>query len=144
MEIIEAINLLKEKYGSSFSRNVDKNHWRFEILTNEGRSQVIEVFYKGKVSSTDNESRIIIESPIGPIFKNLNFEMLLRKNSELDVGAISIEDLRNNENLMISYLTLRASHILKTAQNEEIIELAEKVAFFSDKLEKEIFARDYH
>lgn len=144
MEISEAINILKNNYNPSFSRNVDKNHWRFEILTTEGRSQVIEVLYKEKISSLDNESRIIIESPIGPIYKNINYEILLRKNSELDIGAICIEDLRNNENLTVAYLTLRATHILKTAQDNEIIELAKKVAFGADKLEKELFARDYH
>ena len=140
----DIVNLLIERFGTKNNRHLEKNHWEFEIITGEGRSQVIHVFYKEIIHNQIDTSRIIVESPIGPLTKNLNYEAVLRKNSDLDVGTICIEDLRNSQNLVIPYLTLRATHLVPTADAIEILELAENVAKNADELEETIYARDIH
>ena len=71
-------------------------------------------------------------------------QKLLRMNANLDVGAICIADFRNEDNESISYFTLRASHLVQTADFEEVWEMVEKVAGVADALEKDIYASDIH
>ena len=144
MNIKEIIELFQGKYGVKNFRQIKNNYWRCEILTKEERSQLIHIYYKEIRRDKTDESRIIIETPIGPLHKDLNYENILRKNSQLEVGTFCIEDLRNEGNMVIPYLTLRATHLVHTADKEEVFELAEKVANKADELEKEIFARDLH
>ena len=44
----------------------------------------------------------------------------------------------------MTYLTLRASHLVATADFEEVWEMLEKVARVADDIEKDIYARDVH
>ena len=81
-------------------------------------------------------------SPAG--FTPLSIPVRLAPGQDLDVGAICIEDFRNDENELITYLTLRASHLVSTLDFEEVWEMIEKVAHVADRLEKEIYARDLH
>lgn len=136
-------SLLDERYGPN-AREVEDNHWVFEVMTGEQRSQVVHLIYKEHAADGQDVSRIVVDSPIGPLPQRFDLETLLRKNAELDVGAICIEDFRNDDNELITYLTLRASHLVSTLDFEEIWEMVEKVARVADRLEKEIYARDLH
>jgi hypothetical protein len=139
----EIVKVLESKYNKNF-RQDEPNHWRFEVKVGEGRSQVVHLLYKEKKVSDIDVSRIIVETPIGPVHRHLNFEFILRKNTELDVGALCIHDLKNEENLILPYLTLRGTHLVPTADLEEVFEMIEKVAKCADSLEMELFATDFH
>ena len=143
MDFQEIITALKSKYSNDFIQE-DSNHWHFRVMTGEGRSQEVHVLYKQKRVGDVDISRFIVESPIGLVHRHLNLEFVLRKNTDLDVGAICIHDLRNEENLSVPYLTLRGTHLIPTADPEEVFEMIEKVARGADLLEKDLYARDFH
>lgn len=134
--------MLRDRYGPN-AREIEPNHWVFEVMTGDHRSQIVHLIYKEYANGEDN-SRIVVDSPIGPRPQRLDLESLLRKNAELDVGAICIEDFRNDDNELITYITLRASHLVSTLDYEEVWEMIEKVARVADRLELEIYARDLH
>lgn len=135
-------SLLRERYGPN-SKQVEPNHWIFEVMTGDQRSQLVHLIYKD-ASNGEANARIVVDSPIGPRPHRFDLESLLRKNAELDVGAICIEDFRNDENELVTYITLRASHLVSTLDFEEIWEMVEKVARVADRLERDIYARDLH
>ncbi len=135
--------MLKARYGPH-SREVETNHWIFEVMTGEQRSQVVHLILREVDVDGRDVSRVIADSPIGPMPQRYDLESLLRKNATLDVGAICIEDFRNEENEMVTYFSLRASHLASTADFEEIWEMVEKVAHVADALEKDIYAQDLH
>lgn len=134
--------LLRERYGPN-SKQVESNHWIFEVMTGDQRSQLVHLIYKD-TSNEEANARIVVDSPIGPRPHRIDLESLLRKNAELDVGAICIEDFRNDDNELVTYITLRASHLVATLDFEEIWEMIEKVARVADRLERDIYARDLH
>ena len=141
MEALKLIAQLKEHYGDNFSRE-ENNHWLFEVITKSGRSQLVHLFYKKQVLLEKDISRFITVSPIGPIFRHFEYEKVLRKNYELEVGAICIEDFKNNSDSLTPYLVLRASHLAPTIDYEEALELINKTGTIADQLEDEIFAVD--
>ena len=143
MKFTQLAKTLQEEYGSA-AREVDTDHWIFEAPTNGQRSQVVHMLMKEVSSSGQDVSRIVTSSPIGPLPPRHDLESLLRRNATLDVGAICIEDLRDEENASVPYLTLRASHLILTADYAEVWEMIEKVAQAADELEKEIFAHDVY
>ncbi len=143
MKIDELRSTLKSLYGTDLRQDAP-TRWRIEIMTRHGRSQVVHLMYKERTHDEDDESRIIAESPIGPVLRRFNAEIVLRKNAELDVGAICINDLKNEEQMVIPYLTLRASHLLSTLDLPELQELVVKVAQAADDLEEQIFGKDFH
>lgn len=134
---------LQARYGSQ-ARELEPNHWMFEVPTADQRSQVVHLLLKQRAAQGRDVSRIVADSPIGPVPQRYDFERLLRLNADLDVGAICIADFRNEENETISYFTLRATHLVQTADFEEIWEMVEKVAGVADALEKDIYASDLH
>jgi len=136
-------SLLQDRYGPN-SRALSENHWLFEVMTGERRSQVVHLILNEAVSNGWDVSRIIVNSPIGPLPRRFDLETLLRRNARLDVGAICIEDLRNDKNELVTYLTLRATHLAATLDFDEVWEMLGKTADIADELEKEIFARDIH
>jgi len=133
---------LRERYGPN-SKQIEPNHWVFEVMTEDQRSQLVHLIYKDAMDA-DESARIVVDSPIGPRPHRLDLESLLRKNAELDVGAICIEDFRNDDNELVTYITLRASHQVSTLDFEEVWEMVEKVAHVADRLERDIYARDLH
>ena len=135
--------MLQDRYGPN-SKEVSKNHWLFEVMTSGRRSQVVHLIYHEQISGGRDSSRIIVNSPIGPLPKRFNLEALLRRNATLDVGAICIEDLRNEDNELLTYITLRASHLIATLDFAEVWEMLGKTADTADNIEMEIFARDVH
>ncbi len=137
----EFVRELEARYGGN-TRVLDPGHWAYEVLTSEGRSQVVHVILLEERNSGRDTSRVVATSPIGPLPPRLDFEGLLRKNAILDVGAICVEDLRTESGEQAPYLTLRASHLISTADFEEIWEMVEKVARVADGIEKDIYARD--
>lgn len=137
------IDKLKTEFNKNYRQDDDQS-WRFEIYTQSGRSQVVTLLFREQYHSDNNVSRFIAFSPIGPIFRNFNFEDILRKNSELDIGAIAIEDLKNQENIKVPYLVFRASHLFITADYHEIWELVVKTAEYADNLESTIYSTDTH
>ena len=143
MKFKNLTSMLQARYGPN-SKEVEPNHWVFEVMTGDSRSQVVHLILKEYSADGQDVSRIIADSPIGPLPQRFDLESLLRKNAELDVGAICIEDFRNEENQLVTYLTLRASHLISTADFEEIWEMVEKVSRVADSLEKDIYARDLH
>ena len=140
MEFSNLTALLQERYEDS--REVEPNHWMFEVMTGRDRSQVVHFILKEYQSDGEDGSRIIVDSPIGPLPQRYDLESLLRRNATLDAGAICIEDFRNEENDVITYLTLRASHLVYTADEEEVWEMIETAAHVADDLEREIYAQD--
>lgn len=142
MHFDKLTSLLQDRYGPN-SQQVERNHWAFEVMTGDNRSQVVHLIFKEAVDGSEN-ARIVVDSPIGPRPQRFDLEGLLRKNAELDVGAICIEDFRNDENELVTYITLRASHLVSTLDFEEIWEMVEKVAHVADRLERDIYARDLH
>lgn len=136
-------SMLTERFGEN-SREIEPNHWLFEVLTDDQRSQVVHVLFKEHMVQGHDVSRVVVVSPIGKLPQRFNGERMLRLNATLDVGAISIEDFRNEENELITYLTLRASHLLTTMDFEELWEMIAKVAHVADRLEKDLYARDQH
>ena len=143
MKFTQLARELQDSYGIN-AREVGDGHWAFEVLTGEQRSQVVHLLLQDVSANGQDVSRIITNSPIGPLPPRPDLESLLRKNAELDVGAICIEDLRNDENELLTYLTLRASHLIETADFAEVWEMIQKVALVADQLEKEIYALDIH
>lgn len=143
MKFKNLTSMLRARYGPH-SREVEPDHWMFEVMTGDNRSQVVHLICKEMNVDGRDMSRIIADSPIGPVPQRADFESLLRKNAELDVGAICIEDFRDEENQLVSYFTLRASHLVSTADFEEIWEMVEKVSHVADRLEKDIYASDVH
>ncbi|PSQ89822.1 MAG: hypothetical protein BRD45_01870 [Bacteroidetes bacterium QS_8_64_10] len=143
MTFDDITSMLQSQFGGS-SRQVERDHWMFEVGTGRNRSQVIHLILKEYASSGQDVSRIVIMSPIGPRLKRYDCESLLRKNAELDTGAICLEDFRNEENDLVTYLTLRASHLVRTADQEEVWEMIETVARMADRQERDIYARDMH
>ena len=133
--------LLERRYGSN-AQQLDDNHWVLEVMTERNRSQVVHVLLKQYSSNGRDVSRLIVDSPIGPVPQRYDFESLLRRNASLKSGAICIEDFRDEDNDLISYLTLRASHLVHTADEEEVAEMIETTTRVADDLEQEIFARD--
>src|ERR1035437_1654218 len=110
MNVEELIAQLKKHYGKNCIQE-GTNHWLFEVMTKSDRSQVVHLFYKKMNHSEKDTSRYIAVSPIGPVFRHFEYEKILRKNSELDVGAICIEEMKSENNLSIPYLVLRATHL---------------------------------
>lgn len=135
--------LLAERYGDN-AQEVEENHWVYEVLTGDQRSQVVHLLFKEQVAEGQDVSRVVVVSPIGKLPARFDGERFLRMNARLDVGAIGIEDFRDEDNDLVTYLTLRASHLLSTMDFEEVWEMIEKVARVSDRLEKDIYARDLH
>ena len=133
--------LLQRRYGAN-AQELEENHWVLEVMTERERSQVVHVLVKTHRSNGRDVSRVIVDSPIGPLHQRYDFESLLRRNASLKAGAICIEDFRNEDNDLVSYLTLRASHLIRTADKEEIAEMIETTALVADDLEQEIFSRD--
>lgn len=143
MTFQELTSTLDSKYDGN-AREVSPTHWVYEVMTEENRSQVVHLLYKELSAEGRDVSRIVADSPIGPLPRRYDLEQLLRRNAELDVGAICIEDFRNDNNELVTYLTLRASHLLSTLDFEEIWEIVEKIARVADDLERDIYARDLH
>ena len=134
------VRTLAERYGSD-AREMSATHWAFEVGTGGGRSHVVHLFLHEDASDALDASRLIASSPVGPLPAKLDFEGLLRRNARLDVGAICVEDLRTEDGPR-PYLTLRATHLLVTAEFEEAWELVEQVARVADALEKDLFVHD--
>jgi hypothetical protein len=143
MKLEEIRDHLRNAYGGNL-RQDDPHRWRIEVFTSRSRSQVVHLMCKERRHAEDEESRVIAESPIGPVLRRFNPEIVLRKNAGLDVGAICINDLKNEEQMVIPYLTLRASHLMATLDIPELEELISKVAHVADELEEEIFGKDFH
>ncbi|MFW5973193.1 MAG: hypothetical protein ACOCTG_04310 [Bacteroidota bacterium] len=143
MTFDELTDALKDRFGEH-GRQVEPHHWMYEVMTDSRRSQVVHLLCKQTTVDGDDVSRVVAVSPIGKRPSRLDGEYLLRMNARLDVGAISIEDFRDDEGDLVSYLTLRASHLLSTMDFEEVWEMIEKVARVADRLEKEIYASDIH
>ena len=134
---------LKSRFAEN-ARKVSASHWVFEVMTESQRSQVVHLLYKEQRRDGRNADRIVADSPIGPLPQRYDLEQLLRRNAELDVGAICIEDFRNEEGDQVTYLTLRASHLLSTLDFEEVWEMIEKVASMADTIERDVYASDLH
>lgn len=143
MKFTQLARELQSRYGSN-AREIEDDHWVFEVMTGDQRSQVVHLLLLDVSASGQDVSRIVTNSPIGPLPPRHDLEDLLRRNASLDVGAICIEDLRDGEGDLVTYITLRASHLVETADFAEVWEMIEKVAHVADDLEKEIYALDVH
>ncbi len=139
----ELASALQAHYGEN-ARRVKPEHWVFEVMTDDQRSQVVHFLYKPLEAEGRDVSRIVADSPIGPLPRRFDLEQLLRRNAELDVGAVCVEDFRNEDNELVTYLTLRASHLLGTMAFEECWEIIEKVGRVADELERDVYAHDLH
>jgi hypothetical protein len=143
MQFAGITSQLEERYGSA-AREVSDGHWVFEVETASTRSQVVHLILKARTENGQDISRIVANSPIGPKPPRYDLERLLRRNAELDVGAICIEDFRDDEGQTATYLTVRTSQLMRTADFAEIWEMVDIVARVADQLEREIYATDQH
>ena len=133
--------MLQEGLGGH-GKEVQPNHWMFEVKTKKNRTQLIHFLLKEQSAGEEDSSRLVIDSPIGRMPHRFNLEWLMRENAGLDVGAICIEDFRNEDNELVTYLTHRASHRVDAADLDSIWETIQKVAYVADGLEEDIFAHD--
>ncbi len=134
---------LEERYGSA-AREVSEGHWVFEVGTASTRSQVVHLILKARTENGQDISRIVANSPVGPLPPRYDLERLLRRNAQLDVGAICVEDFRDDTGHTTVYLTIRASQLMRTADFAEVWEMVDIVARIADQLEREIYATDQH
>lgn len=135
------IDELIHKFGKNIIKASD-NHYRVEVTTKNNRTQVVELIYKPKTKAETDISRFVAVSPIGPIFRSFNYEEILKHNAKITVGAICIDEFQNHEGISMPYLAVRATHLVITAQIEEIFELITEVAKLADELELEIYGKD--
>lgn len=135
------IDELIHKFGKDIIKSND-NHFRVEVRTKNNRTQVVDLIYKPKHKNETDISRFVAISPIGPIFRSFNYEEILKHNSKVSVGAICIDEFQNHEGVSMPYLAVRATHLVATAQIEEIFELVTEVAKLADELEQEIYGKD--
>ena len=133
------VRMLEEQFGPNV-REVNSDHWLIEIGTRRRRSQLVHVRRDREGSRGDE--RLIAESPVGPWRKRYDAESLLRRNAELDVGAICVEELEDGGSG--EYLVFRASRLLETADELEVWEMVQHVARVADELESDIYAFDKH
>lgn len=141
--IVEILRRLESEFGKDCSKG-NTNRWLFRIKTDFGRRQRVYLRIVERTESGKDVSRFVASSPIGPMDEDIDLERILRHNYKLDVGAISISELKNDEGIKLPYLFFRASHLALTADYLEIWELIVKTGNYADKLEKEIFGRDSH
>jgi hypothetical protein len=135
------IKKLKNDFDNRFIE-VDSSYWKFEVMTEGMRSQVVDLVLRDQFYSDKNISRFVAFSRIGPVTEGFDFESVLRLNSKLDVGTVAIEDLKNEDNINISYLVFKASHLVKTADYPEIYELIKETGEWADRLEEKIYSKD--
>ncbi len=134
---------LLQHYGER-GRAISAGHAVFEVATTAERSQVVHLLCQELRVDGVEASRLVFDSPIGPPPPRYDAEQLLRKNAALDVGAICIEDYRDDDGEEVTYLTLRATHRLSTLDAGTAREMLESVALVADRLEEEIYAHDRH
>ncbi len=135
--------MLEEQFGPNL-REVDADHWLVEVSTRRRRSQVVHVRWLSREGGEVEKDRLIAESPIGQWHKRYDAHMLLRKNADLDVGAICLEEMEQENGEHAEYLIFRASRLLHTADTLEVWEMIAHVANTADELESDIFAFDRH
>ncbi|SRR5690606_12899675 len=143
MKFDQLTRALQAEFGQN-AQEIEPRHWAVEVMIDARRSQVVHVLILERTANGRDASRLVLESPIGPLPARHDLEALLRRNASLDIGAISIQDLRDEEEGIVPYLTLRASRLLRTVAEDEVWEMLDKVAHVADTLEKEIFASDMH
>ncbi len=137
-------------------RAIDDRHWVFEVPTGEDRSQVVHVLYEEEAAGASGAACLILDSPIGPVPNRFDAERLLRRNAALHVGAICIEDYHTEaaeagagegaaaERGTVTYLTLRATHLLSTLSDAVACQMLEAVARTADELEADLYGHDLH
>ena len=141
MKFRNLASMLRARYGEH-SREVEPNHWMFEVMTRDRRSQVVHLILKEHNIEGKDVSRVIADSPIGPVPQRADFESLLRKNAGLDVGAICIDDMEDEDGEVQPYLIIRATRVMALADEREVVEMVHEVGRVADRLESDIFARD--
>lgn len=134
---------LQGRYGAN-TREIEPRHYVYEVLTSKQRSQVVHLLLVERSVDGQDASRVVAHSPVGPVPPRYDLETLLRWNAELDEGAICIEDLREESGEVQPYFTVRATHLLASADFTEVWDLLEQVARVADAVEMEIYARDLY
>ena len=135
--------MLDEQFGPNV-KEVDADHWLVEVGTRRRRSQIVHVRRTVWDDGEASDERLVAESPIGRWRKRYDAQNLLRKNAELDVGAICLEEIGEDDGEPGVYLVFRASRLLKTADELEVWEMVQHVARVADDLESDIYAFDRH
>lgn len=136
------IKKLEHEFGRNFNNLRDKL-WSINLFLNDTRHQIVYLKIKEKKEISNDLSRFVCTSAIGPA-DGLDHEQILRRNMNLDIGTVAIEDLKNRDGLEVAYLIFKASHLVSTADYAEIWELITKTGSYADKLEKEFFSEDRH
>lgn len=134
---------LREEFGRHCQQE-SSTAWRLEVFTTEGRSQVVTLSVKTVGSGDKDLSRLVAISPIGALSSGINCEKLLRRNADLDVGAIAIEDVWTADGTRLPFVVFRATHLIVTADYPEVWELIVKTAEYADDLEKKVYGKDLY
>lgn len=133
---------LRLEFGRHCQQDGDTT-WRFEVLTSAGRSHVVTMYLKESSADGKDLSRLVAIAPIGPVRTGISWERLLRKNAELDVGTIAIEDIWTQEHVRLPFVVFRATHLVATVDYAEVWELVSKTGEYADQLEDTLFSRDF-
>ena len=116
--------------------------WVFQVATAPTRAHGVTVMLCTAEAKGTDISRVIAFAPIGAVIASAPWERILRRNADLDVGAIAIAELWTTHNTRRPYLVFRASHLAVTMDYLELWELVVKTANYADELEREIYSRD--
>lgn len=137
----EPVRVLQAQHGDN-AQKAGPSHWVFEVMTGDGRPQVAHLLHKAIEAEGRDVSRVVADSPIGSLPQRSNLEQLLRKNAGLEIGALCVEDFRDEDNQLVTYLTLRSSHLLSTTSFDECWNIIAEVACVADALERNLYAGD--
>ena len=139
--IEEIINRLKKEFGKHCSEE-EENRWQFTVKTDFGRKQRVYLWIEERIEPDRDLSRFVCSSPIGAVYKGIDFRNILQHNFKLDIGTIAIDEMENHDGIKVPFLFFKASHLAVTADYPEIWELIIKTGECADKLEREVYGRD--
>jgi hypothetical protein len=127
------VNRVARELGAAI-RETGGSAWSLEIPTRSKRSQVVHVRH-------ERESDLLeLRSFVGPFRTNLGTTDLIRRNSDLVLGHIAVEDIIR-EGKVRPFISIRHSQP-RTYQTADLRNALMMVGWAADELERTLFARD--
>lgn len=108
--------------------------WALEIPTSSHRSQVVHVRHDQR------RDEIELRSFVGPFRPNLGTTDLMRRNGELVLGCVAVEDIIRDGKVR-PFITIR--HVqTRTHKVADLRNAVMMIGWAADELERTLFARD--